>query len=177
MRHVEGAAVMRSVVTGLAMAAALPLCALAQGSETGGFRNSDPDAPVEVTSDRLDLARAEGTALFTGNVLAVQGDMRLTAQWVLVTYLLNPDGTLGDDIDTITARDDVLLITPEEAAEGNEAIYTPLTNSVVMTGDVLLTQGGNTVAGDRLIVDLETGLGEVQGRVRTVLQPGTDEDQ
>jgi lipopolysaccharide export system protein LptA len=85
--------------------------------------------------------------------------------------MLNPDGTLGDDIDRITARDNVLLVTPEEAAEGNEAVYTLRTNEVVMTGDVILTQGGNTVAGDRLVVDMETGIGEVQGRVRTVLQP------
>jgi lipopolysaccharide export system protein LptA len=169
---------MRNVVTGWALATALavvvPAMALAQSAATGGFRNSDPDAPVEVTADRLDLARAEGTALFTGNVLAIQGDMRLNADWVLVEYVLLPDGTLGDDIETITARDNVLLVTPEEAAEGNEAIYTPLTNQVVMTGDVLLTQGGNTVAGDRLVVDLETGIGEVQGRVRTVLQPATE---
>lgn len=141
------------------------------GTAAGGFRNEDPGAPVEVTADKLDLARAEGTALFTGNVIAVQGDMRLTADWVLVEYILNPDGTLGDDIDRITARDNVLLVTPEEAAEGNEAIYTLRTNEVVMTGDVLLTQGGNTVSGDRLVVDMETGIGEVQGRVRTVLQP------
>lgn len=141
------------------------------GTATGGFRNEDPGAPVEVTADKLDLVRDAGTALFTGNVIAVQGDMRLTADWVLVEYMLNPDGTLGEDIDRITARDNVLLVTPEEAAEGNEAIYTLRTNEVVMTGDVLLTQGGNTVSGDRLVVDMETGIGEVQGRVRTVLQP------
>jgi len=165
----------RTARAGLAASAALLLAAAAaaqtDGTATGGFRNDDPDAPVEVTAERLDLARAEGTALFTGNVVAVQGDMRLTADWVLVEYLLNPDGTLGDDIDRITARDNVLLVTPEEAAEGDAAVYTLRTNEVVMTGDVVLTQGGNTVAGDRLVVDMETGIGEVQGRVRTVLQP------
>ncbi|WP_193143088.1 MULTISPECIES: LptA/OstA family protein [unclassified Meridianimarinicoccus] len=138
---------------------------------TGGFRNADPDAPVEVTSDQLDLTRDAGTALFTGNVVAVQGDMRLSAQWVLVEYVVLEDGSLGSDIKTITARDDVLLVTPEEAAEGDEAIYTPLSNEVVMTGNVLLTQGANTVAGERLVVDLETGIGQVAGRVRTILQP------
>ena len=166
---------MRRVVTGLVLGAMLPLMAVAQETATGGFRNSDPDAPVEVTSDKLDLARAAGTALFTGNVVAIQGDMRLNADWVLVEYVLLPDGSLGNEIDTITARDNVLLVTPEEAAEGNEAIYTPLTNKVIMTGDVLLTQGGNTVAGDQLEVDLETGLGEVKGRVRTVLQPAAED--
>jgi lipopolysaccharide export system protein LptA len=170
---------MRAALTIAARAAALLLAGLPgagiaqDGTATGGFVNAQPDAPVEVTADRLDLARAEGTALFTGSVVAIQGDMRLTADWVLVEYTRAADGTLGEEIETITARVNVLLVTPEEAAEGDEAVYTPLSNSVLMTGNVLLTQGGNTVAGDRLIVDLETGLGEVQGRVRTVLQPAT----
>lgn len=164
---------MRLTVCLLALLAA-PAPAHAQEGEValGGFRNADPDAPVRVTSDRLDLARADGTALFTGDVVATQGQFRMTAPWVLVEYVVNPDGSLGDEIDRITAREGVLLVTPEEAAEGAVAVYTPADNTVVMTGDVLLTQGPNTVAGDRMVVDLETGIGEVQGRVRTVLQPG-----
>ncbi len=142
-----------------------------EGTETGGFRNPEPDAPVTITADRLDLSRSEGTALFTGEVLAVQGQMRLTARELLVIYVTLPDGTLGEEIDRIEAEGEVLLVTPEEAAEGDFAVYTPARNEVLMTGDVLLTQGGNTVAGDRLVVDLETGVGEVQGRVRTVIEP------
>lgn len=145
------------------------------GTTAGGFRNPDPDAPVEITADRLDLTRSEGTALFTGDVLAIQGEMRLTAQSLLITYLLEPDGSIGEEIDTVEAEGNVLLVTPDEAAEGDVAVYSPRTNEVVMTGDVLLTQGGNTVAGERLVVDLETGIGEVQGRVRTVIQPATAE--
>ena len=100
--------------------------------------------------------------------------MRLSAEWVLVEYVVLGDGSLGSDIQTITAKDNVVLVTPEEAAEGDNAVYTPLTNLVVMTGNVLLTQGSNTVAGNRLTVNLETGIGEVEGRVRTVLQPGSE---
>ncbi|MCA8881064.1 MAG: lipopolysaccharide transport periplasmic protein LptA [Rhodobacteraceae bacterium] len=160
----------------LAVSLIAPIAAAAQttGVQLGGFTNPNPDAPVEITSKRLDLSRAAGTALFTGDVVAIQGEMRLNAQWVLVEYVMLPDGTVGQDIDTITARDKVLLVTPTEAAEGDEAIYHPLTNDVVMTGNVLLTQGTNTVAGDKMTVDLETGMGQVEGRVRTILQPGSE---
>lgn len=162
------------IAIGLTCALSLwaPWAAQAQTSvATGGFRNPDPDAPVEVVADRLDLTQDAGTALFTGNVVATQGEMRLSAQWLLVEYVLLADGSLGDDIKTITARDDVILVTPTEAAEGDEAVYHPLSNEVVMTGNVVLTQGLNTVAGNRMVVDLETGIGQVEGRVRTVLQP------
>ena len=39
-----------------------------------------------------------------------------------------------------------------------------------MTGSVLLTQGDNALAGERLVVNLASGAGTVSGRVRTVLQ-------
>lgn len=156
----------------LSLALAVPRAAPAQSTQVdvGGFTNNDPDAPVEITSDRLDLQRYDGTALFTGDVLAIQGEMRLRAEWVLVEYVVLEDGSLGNEIEKVTARDNVLLVTPTEAAEGNEGVYYPQRNSVVMTGDVLLTQGPNTIAGDAMTVNLETGIGEVQGRVRTVLQ-------
>lgn len=141
------------------------------GIQLGGFQ-SDPDAPVEVVADKLDLAQAEGTAVFSGNVVVIQGEMKLTAQKITVTYLKLPDGSLGTDVDTIAAVGGVVMVTPTEAAESQDAIYTPARNEVVMTGDVLLTQGPNTLAGERLIVDLLTGTGQVEGRVRTILQTG-----
>ena len=42
---------------------------------------------------------------------------------------------------------------------------------MVLIGDVLVTQGRTAIAGDRLSIDLTTGNGTVEGRVRTVLQP------
>ena len=139
------------------------------GVQLDGFRNADPNAPIEITSDQLDLSRAAGTALFTGNVIAIQGEMRLNAQWVLVEYAVLPDGTVGSEIQKITAKDKVLLVTPTEAAEGDNGVYWPQTRQVVMTGNVLLTQGPNTVAGDKMTADLGTGIGKVEGRVRSVL--------
>ncbi|OSP54690.1 lipopolysaccharide transport periplasmic protein LptA [Pseudoruegeria sp. SK021] len=144
------------------------------GVALGGFK-SDPDAPVEVAADKLDLAQSEGTAIFSGNVVVTQGEMKLTAQQIVVTYLTLPDGSLGTDVDTIAATGDVVMVTPSEAAEADKAVYTPARNEVVMSGNVLLTQGVNTLAGERLIVDLVTGTGQVDGRVRTLLQTGGTE--
>ncbi len=68
-------------------------------------------------------------------------------------------------------RGGVTLTSPTEAAEGREAVYTVTSGEVVMTGDVLLTQGGSTIAGQKLIVDLDTGTGRMDGRVKTVIDP------
>jgi lipopolysaccharide export system protein LptA len=38
-----------------------------------------------------------------------------------------------------------------------------------LSGDVLVTQGPTAIAGDRMVVNMRTGNGSVDGRVRTVL--------
>ena len=44
----------------------------------------------------------------------------------------------------------------------------------MLTGDVLMTQTGNVVAGEKVVVNLATGTAQASGRVRSVLQPGTN---
>jgi lipopolysaccharide export system protein LptA len=66
----------------------------------------------------------------------------------------------------------VTLVGPTEAAEGREAVFEVATQTVLMSGDVLLTQDLSAVSGDRLVIDLATGAGVVEGRVRTVLRTG-----
>lgn len=132
------------------------------------------DAPVEVTSDQLQVDQVAGTALFSGDVLVIQGELRLAAPEILIAYIRLPDGSVGSEVDTITASGGVVMVTPDEAAEAEQAVYSPIREEVVMTGNVLLTQGPNTLSGSRLVIDLVTGSGKMDGRVRTVLTPGSE---
>ena len=158
------------------LAAALPV--LAQGTNlTVSGLQQDTGAPVEVTADSLQVDQAAGSAVFTGNVLIVQGTMRLAAAEVRVTYAKAADGTPDTGtIDSMTATGGVTLATATEAAEAAEAVYSPQTADLVMTGDVLLTQGGNSISGQTLTIDLETGAGRMDGRVRTILQTGSGDN-
>ena len=141
--------------------------AFAQGATVSfGTEDHDTTQPVEVTSDRLDIDQTSGTAIFSGNVVVVQGELTLTADSVRVEY----GQTEPREIERIFAFDNVTLVSPTEAAEGDEAVYEVATRSVLMTGNVLLTQTLNAVSGDRLTIDLATGTGVVEGRVRTVLR-------
>ncbi len=71
----------------LVLALAAPGAAHAQQAEVafGGLR-ADTSLPVEVTADTLSVNQTDGTATFSGNVLVVQGDMRLSAERVEVVY-------------------------------------------------------------------------------------------
>jgi len=145
--------------------------ALAQGAQIAfGALAHDRSQPVEVTAERLSVDQSDGTAIFSGDVLVGQGDMRLSANEVLVVYA-------GDDADArriarMEASGEVVLAIGAEAAESDRAIYTIDSGTIVMTGSVLLTQGQSAISGERLVVDLNSGTGTMEGRVRTVLQPG-----
>ena len=57
-----------------------------------------------------------------------------------------------------------------DAAEGQSAAYEVVTSLMTLTGDVLVTQGATAISGDRMVVNMATGDGTVEGRVRTILQ-------
>ena len=161
----------RAGVVGLCLALAMaPFGAQAQQVAFSGLKG-DSTLPVTVDADSLTVRREEGTALFTGRVVAVQGEMKLTADQVLVKY-----GADQSEIESVHATGNVVLTTPTEAASGHDALYTIATSMVVMTGDVLLTQGSNTMNGQKLVVNLTTGLGTMDapkgGRVSTTFTPG-----
>lgn len=132
----------------------------------GGMKQ-DTALPVEVDADNLSINNADGSAVFSGNVSVVQGDMRLTAGEVRVEYTAD-----GGGIKTLHASGGVMLINASDAAEAQDAVYTIDEGNVVMTGNVLLTQGQNAISGQKLVLNLKDGTGVMEGRVKTVFSPG-----
>ena len=145
-----------------------PAAALAQDAAIsfGGLKQ-DTSLPVEVKADSLAVNQADGSATFTGNVLVGQGEMRLSAGMVRVEY-----GQGGKSIEKLHATGGVTLASAKDAAEAREAVYTIASGSVVMTGDVLLTQGGSAISGQKLVIDLKAGTGRMEGGVSTIFVPG-----
>lgn len=139
----------------------------AQTVAFGGIA-ADTSAPVEMTADALKVDQSTGLAVFTGNVLIGQGDMRLKADAVTVTYAEGGQ----QRIRSLSATGGVTLVSGPDAAEAAEAVYDIETGNIVLTGDAIVTQGQNVLAGDRIEVNLKTGTANVAGGVRTVLQPG-----
>lgn len=143
--------------------------ALAQTAVSVGSLEHDTDLPVEVTSDSLSVANEEGQAVFDGNVVVIQGPMRLASAKLEVSY----DTTGGgNDIQEMVATGGVTFVNGSEAAESNRAIYSPEAGTLVMEGDVVLTQGATAIAGDKLTVNLDDGTGLIEGQVRTTFQTG-----
>ena len=127
-----------------------------------GFQ-SDPEASVEMLADRLTVSQTDGAARFEGNVVIAQGDMRLSAALVDVTYLE------AGEIGLLSASGGVLLVSKADSAQADSADYDFTGRQLRMRGNVLLNQGGISLSADLLPIDIDTGGAVMEGRVRTVL--------
>jgi len=159
---------MRAV--GLAAMIVVALAAAGRAQQVPFGATHDASQPVEITSDRLDLDQAAGTAVFSGTVRVGQGELRLAADRVEVFY--DEGGAQAGTVRRMIATGNVTLSNGAEAAEAERATYEVATGLVEMEGDVLLTQGRNALSSERLSVDLNAGTGRLEGRVQTIFVPG-----
>ena len=126
--------------------------------------NGNNKEPIEVSSDKLDVFQEDNKAVFTGNVIAVQGTTTMRAAEMTVFYHDNSKKTAGTTpgaapakpaptvsvptpstgigkadapakgISRIEAKDGVVLTTPTETAQGDFGIYNVDTNMIDLTG-------------------------------------------
>ena len=148
-------------------------------SPFGGFKH-DSSQPIEITADALEVRDAESRAIFSGSVVAGQGTLRLAADSVSVWYRAAREGQASSaapgtgQIDRLRAEGDVFLSSGAETARGAWADYDVAGGLVTMGGGVTLSQGDNAIRGERLTVNLVTGVGRIEGgRVQSVFNPSS----
>ena len=156
------------ILASLCLIVLLAPSAMAEGTNIafGGLK-ADTTLPVEINADALSISQADGMAVFSGNVMVTQGVMKLSANEMRVQYGADKKG-----IEKLFASGKVLLVNATDAAEAEQAVYTIASGQVEMSGNVLLTQGQATMAAQKLVIDLKTGTGRLDGRVTTTFVPG-----
>ena len=157
--------VLRAFTVCLALLASAGFATAQQTQVSFGGLRADPTLPVEVTAETLDVDQETGEAIFQGDVLIAQGDMKLSAPRVRVVY-----DSETSQIARMEATGGVTLVSGTDAAEAQRADYTIDDGVIVMTGDVLLTQGPSAITAERMTVNLTTGSAQMTGRVRTILR-------
>jgi len=103
-----------------------------------------------------------------GRAEVVQGQNRLRADTI--------NGIVADgDLRRVEASGNVYFVTPDQTIRGDRAVYTLASDEVVMSGDVILTQGQNILTGGRLVYNTRTETAQMEGasngRIRGVFYP------
>jgi lipopolysaccharide export system protein LptA len=159
-----------------------------------GF-SQNRDQPVHIEAATLEVRDKDKVATFSGNVKVTQGDTGLRCKSLQVFYEQEgdtagqaepvktmqqaPPGPGGQQkIKRLEARGGVVVTQKEQTATGDLGVFDMKTNTVTLTGNVMMTQGQNVLRGDKLVVDLTSGVSRVesgkngQGRVQGLFVPG-----
>lgn len=132
---------------------------------------TDPNAPVNIQADQLDINDTAKVAIFRGSVTADQGGFVINCAELHAYYkgeagLADVTKTAGGaqgkkaqtELTRIEAKKNVFISSSEgRTASGDSAEFNAKTNMITMGGDVVLAQGDNMVRGTRLLIDMTTG--------------------
>lgn len=115
---------------------------------------------VEITSDQFVMNEAAQEAVFTGNVVVKHPVVTVWAPKVVAE--LGTGGT--SDIKTFVASGgNVRLLTKDQDATGEHAVYTPGDQLLRLTGNVLVKNASGTVNASELVVNLQTNVSTFTG--------------
>lgn len=153
-------------------------------SVTNAFQgfSARSDQPVKVEAERLEVREKDQSATFTGNVEVTQGDSKLHASTLVVVYEETPAGapteTGSRQIRRLEASGSVVVTAKNQRASGDHGVFDMRSNTVVLTGNVIVAQGTNVIRGDKLLVDLTKQTSRVEtasasGRVEGIFTPGS----
>jgi lipopolysaccharide export system protein LptA len=143
--------------------------------------------PVQIAARRLEWRDATQTAVYTGDVTAVQGEGSMRASKLTVFIERDasakqaaPGPTGSGRVRRIEAAGPVTLVQKDQVATGARAIYDKPRNRVELIGNVTLSQGPNITTGQRLVYDLATKqavmFGSGGARAQAQFVPGSAPD-
>jgi lipopolysaccharide export system protein LptA len=148
-----------------------------------GF-SQNRDKPIKINAATLEVRDKDKTATFAGDVHLVQGDTTLRSKTLVVFY--DDDAAVKSagastaavaqpkqQIRRAEARGGVIVTQKDQTATGDNGVFDMRANTVTLLGNVVISQCQNVVRGDRLTVDMTTGVSRVEGgRVQALILPG-----
>jgi lipopolysaccharide export system protein LptA len=167
-----------------------------------GF-SQNRDQPIQIEAASLEMRDKKKEATFAGNVKVVQGDTTMTSKILVVFYdsssspatpapatpspanakaaksapiqSATPGPGGSSSIRRLEAKGSVVVTQKDQIVTGETAIFDTKANLITMTGGVVLTQCKNVLRGDRLLVDMTTGVSRVEsdsGKVQGLFLQG-----
>ena len=119
-------------------------------------------APIDFSAGYIELQDRANRAILSGDVNVRQAEMTLTAARMTVNYTGQVVGG-SPQVSRLDASGGVTVTRPDQRARSQYAVYDLNRRVITMLGGVSLAQGGNTVNGGRLTLNLDTGRATIDG--------------
>lgn len=142
------------------------------------------DAPVEITSKQGEYLQNEGRGVYTGDVVATQGDSRITTDklTVLCTKTKPAPGqdAACEAMEQLVAEGRVFYTAPDVKIRGDRAQYDYTADTITITGDVILSRGNEgVVRGTQVVYKVAEGRTVItagSNRVTSIFTPASKRD-
>lgn len=142
--------------------ALLPLSLLLLAAPGSAQTRHNSSAPIDFSAGYIELQDKANRAVLSGDVSVRQAEMTLTAARMTVNYTGQViDGS--PQVSRMDASGGVTVTRPDQRARSQYAVYDLNRRIITMLGAVSLAQGGNTVNGGRLTLNLDTGRATIDG--------------
>ena len=112
--------------------------------------NSASAKQIKIISDKLEVIRTENISIFSGNVYALEDNLKIWSEKLIMTSSKDEK-----EIKEINALGDVKIVREELSINGDKALYDPIQHKLFVFGNVEVLQNQSIVLCDKIIVDLE----------------------
>lgn len=126
-------------------------------------------APITIEADHMTSLEKDNNVLFTGNVDASQGDVRIRADKMTVFYTPKKKGK-KQEVKRLKCVGNVEITKGEWLGTGQNMNYLAKARKVILSGDAKAWQDKNLVSGDTIIYYLDEGRSEVVGRPSATME-------
>jgi lipopolysaccharide export system protein LptA len=166
----------------------MALTAAAAAAQSGppnalqGFSKNRKE-PVTIQAASLEVRDKDKVATFSGDVHLVQGDTDMRCKVLVVYYEADakggnrPQQADGDpqqqQIRRMEARGGVIVVQKDQTATGEHGDFDMRRNTVTLTGNVVVAKGENILRGQKLVVNLTSGVSRMEsagGRVEALFK-------
>jgi lipopolysaccharide export system protein LptA len=136
-------------------------------------RKTNSDQPITIKSNELSADNKGKTALFTGKVVAKQGDVTIFCDRMKVYY-----GAVQGDVDKIEADGNVRIVQANRTGLAAHAVYDSREGKITLTGGApKVMQATDTVSGEVITYFINDDRSSVTGgRVEATIHPKSTSD-
>jgi len=189
LRRISLAALSLAMFAAAGSAATKPAPPSSAGSPIQILPGTNSKEPISIDADKLVYYDKEQKAVYSGNVVVIQGDTKMTCSVMTVYLDRSPQGggnapaggqgqpASNSGVKRLEAVGPVTVISKAQVATGDRATYDKGENRVQLIGHVTLSDGQNVTKGDMLTYDLKTSQavidagGSKSGRVHGQFTP------